>query len=292
MIEFQYKDYPALYQAADQVSNETQATYLGLMKWNIFLLIIAAIFSFFGINSTVMAVLSAIVFIITIIINIVLMTKNYHDTWYKARLIAESIKTVSWRFMMKAEPFSSSKMKDNTDKFRTVIDKILQDTRDITEKFDPKYHSMPLITDNMSDIIKSTVDKKILIYLSFRIKEQREWYAQKTKYNQSKYKFWFSIMILLQISAIVIVLSRIAYPEFKYLSPEVLSVMIAGILTWIQLKKYRELSASYSFTAHEIGIIESKINTVKTSSELSAFVQDSENAFSREHTQWIARKDH
>jgi len=91
--------------------------------------------------------------------------------------------------------------------------------------------------------------------------------------------------------AIALVLARIAYPNIPYLSPEILSVMIAGILTWIQLKKYRELSASYSFTAHEIGIIESKFDNIKTARDLSTFVQDTENAFSREHTQWIARKN-
>jgi len=291
MIEFKHEDYPALYQAADKVSNDIQATYMNLMRWNIFLLITAAIFSFIGITSTIMAIFAAIIFIITIIINVVLMTKNYHDIWYKARSIAESIKTVSWRFMMKAEPFSLTEQ-ENNEKFRNIINKILQGTSNITEKFDAKYHSMPLITTNMNKVIKSTIEDKILIYLTYRIQEQRNWYAKKTKYNQFWYKFWFFIMIILQIAAITIVLSRIAYPEIKYLSPEILSVMITGILTWIQLKKYRELSASYSFTAHEIGIIESKIATVSSSSELSRFVQDAENAFSREHTQWVARKDH
>lgn len=292
MIDFKHEDYPALYQAADQVSNDTQATYLNLMKWNILLLIIASVFSFLGINSTLMAILAAIVFVITIIINIVLMTKNYHDTWYKARSIAESIKTVTWRYLMNAEPFYSRNTRESNEKFTQIVDEILQDTKNITEKFDSKYHAMSLISDNMNIVLKCSIGDKIKFYISSRIQEQREWYAKKTKYNQTQYKIWFFIMIVLQVIAIVIVLSRIAYPEMKYLSPEILSVIITGILTWIQLKKYRELAASYSFTAHEIGIIESKATNINTASELSSFVQDSENAFSREHTQWIARKDH
>jgi hypothetical protein len=35
MKKFEYKDYPALYQASDTVSNDTQNTYLLLMKLNI-----------------------------------------------------------------------------------------------------------------------------------------------------------------------------------------------------------------------------------------------------------------
>jgi hypothetical protein len=48
MKKFEYKDYPALYQASDTVSNDTQNTYLLLMKLNIWLLITAALFSFIG----------------------------------------------------------------------------------------------------------------------------------------------------------------------------------------------------------------------------------------------------
>jgi len=291
MTTFNHEDYPALYQASDQVSNEIQTTYLNLMKLNILLLILASFLSFLGIDSKIMAILSALIFLLTIFINIILGIKNYHDTWYKARSIAESIKTLTWRFITQSEPFNSTIPKVNRDKFIGIINKILHETKGIVEKFDSKYHELPFISEKMKEVISNSLEEKIEIYLACRIKEQKAWYAKKTKYNQKWYKIWFSLMIILQIAAIVLVLTRIAYPDIKYFSAEIISVIIVGILTWMQLKKYRELSASYSFTAHEIGIIESKISNVQNEEELSEFIQDAENAFSREHTQWIARKD-
>jgi hypothetical protein len=57
------------------------------------------------------------------------------------------------------------------------------------------------------------------------------------------------------------------------------------------MKRHSELTASYNLTAHEIGIIKGNAEAVETESEFSDFVNEAELAFSREHTQWVARKD-
>ena len=59
----------------------------------------------------------------------------------------------------------------------------------------------------------------------------------------------------------------------------------------MQAKKFSELAASYTLAAHEINIIKSLSLEEMTEEEFSIFVGDAENAFSREHTQWVARKD-
>ncbi|WP_339927769.1 hypothetical protein [uncultured Cobetia sp.] len=46
-----------------------------------------------------------------------------------------------------------------------------------------------------------------------------------------------------------------------------------------------------SLTANEIGIIKTKLQYSNTDSDFSDFVRDAENAFSREHTQWIAKTE-
>ncbi|NKC17160.1 MAG: SLATT domain-containing protein [Gammaproteobacteria bacterium] len=60
--------------------------------------------------------------------------------------------------------------------------------------------------------------------------------------------------------------------------------------TWLQAKKHNELNSSYSLAIHEIGIIKGKAEFVETEEQFSDFVMSSENAFSKEHTQWVARK--
>ncbi|WP_143253742.1 SLATT domain-containing protein, partial [Alkanindiges hydrocarboniclasticus] len=60
---------------------------------------------------------------------------------------------------------------------------------------------------------------------------------------------------------------------------------------WLVTKKHRELSASYRLTAFEISKIKEKFLNISDDKEFEIFVADSENAFSREHTQWLARQD-
>jgi hypothetical protein len=59
----------------------------------------------------------------------------------------------------------------------------------------------------------------------------------------------------------------------------------------VQTKKYKELEKSYALTSHEINFIATQKDDIKSDDLLSEYVDNSENAFSREHTQWIARKD-
>jgi hypothetical protein len=86
-------------------------------------------------------------------------------------------------------------------------------------------------------------------------------------------------------------LVQIASPDILYLPIEVLIVIASSILTWMQAKRYQELTTSYNLTAHEITIIRQNIDFCLSDQQLSDFIKDAENAFSREHTQFVARKD-
>jgi len=70
-----------------------------------------------------------------------------------------------------------------------------------------------------------------------------------------------------------------------------LIVIVTSALGWLQMKRHGELMASYNLTAHEIGIIQGNSESVLTEEEFSDFINEAELAFSREHTQWVARRD-
>lgn len=87
-------------------------------------------------------------------------------------------------------------------------------------------------------------------------------------------------------------IARIIDPSLKWLPTEALAVAASSALGWMQIKRFNELATAYSLTSHEIGIIKSKFKSVNSAEELSKFVEDAESAFSREHTQWAARRDY
>jgi hypothetical protein len=71
---------------------------------------------------------------------------------------------------------------------------------------------------------------------------------------------------------------------------EPLLVGASAALSWSQAKRFRELGNAYGLTVHEISLIREESGRIKTEDDFSEFVNNSENAFSREHTQWVARR--
>ncbi len=70
----------------------------------------------------------------------------------------------------------------------------------------------------------------------------------------------------------------------------VVATAASAVLTWQKAKKHNELSSSFSLAAHEITLIKGEACSISNEKELSDFVVNTESAFSREHTQWVARK--
>jgi uncharacterized membrane protein YhaH (DUF805 family) len=109
--------------------------------------------------------------------------------------------------------------------------------------------------------------------------------------NKDYGRTWFLFVVVLNACAAISALLRIAYPCWKYFPTTVFAVAAAAAISWIQARRFNDLSTSYSLAAHEIAIIQSRAKIFMDEEEFSRFVNDTENAFSREHTQWIARKN-
>jgi hypothetical protein len=56
------------------------------------------------------------------------------------------------------------------------------------------------------------------------------------------------------------------------------------------LNKYKEIYQSCALTKQELNIIRTKFRQVKDNTELNEFVLGAEQAISREHTMWLARR--
>lgn len=144
----------------------------------------------------------------------------------------------------------------------------------------------------MEDVRSLGLEDRIHYYDTHRISEQRQWYADRASANRRASKLWVGVSVIAYAVAIVLSLIRITEPTFAFWPIEPMIVIASSILGWTQVKKFNELASSYTLTAHEIGIIRSKIEEVKTEDAFSQFVVESEQAFSREHTQWVARQQH
>jgi hypothetical protein len=97
--------------------------------------------------------------------------------------------------------------------------------------------------------------------------------------------------LFLMVVAILLHFWRAHNLHWNYWPGDTIITLALSVLTWLQAKRYQELAETYSLAAQDIAILEGGLPIVNTEEDFSRFVADAENAFSREHTQWIARKD-
>ncbi len=289
-VELKSSTLPGLYQSADKASLKAQSAYYLGLKSYLFLLVLAAFVSFLWPKDTYGAIASALLFLITLGILVLLRVNRPDDLWYNGRAVAESVKTRSWRWCMRAEPYQDCENVELVSKqFINDQKSILTQNRSLSEVLDSEAGINDPISDSMRNIrALSTVDR-LEVYKNQRIDNQANWYAKKSQFNKRRAKQWFWISVLFHVIAVGMLLYRIQAPEFA-LPVEVVATAAGAVLTWLQAKKHNELNSSYALAAHEIVLIKGEALSVESERNLSEFVLNSENAFSREHTQWTARK--
>lgn len=285
------RSYPSLYQSADRASARSQSNYILAIVVYLCALIISVFLTQFAPPSVVWKIVSAALLLFILFVSIYQAVKRYDVIWYNGRAVAESVKTRTWRFIMRAEPYVDCESIAVVKKvFISDIGEILYENKVIGEHLTDDCSS-ECITDEMIKIRNLPLSDRKEYYKSNRIDNQRKWYAKKASWNKKQSVIWFGLMVISNSIAIILVLVQIAYPNNKNLPIETFLVLASAVLTWIQVKRFQDLSTSYNLTAHEITIIRQNSDLVNTETDFSDFVKDAENAFSREHTQWVARKD-
>lgn len=282
--------FPALYASADDGSNNAQRRYLWMIRSEYFLLFCvsgaSATRGLSGLNPlaiTLLLVVLAGLFVFKIV-------KKLDQDWYRCRALAESVKTSTWRFSMRAHPFEDT---DSIDipkaNFRNLLRDILKANRHIAENLETTDSEQ--VTDSMIKIRHLPLEERISYYLKHRIDDQRTWYSKKSKANKKSLRFWIVATMLIYIGATISLnADQLGFVPATY-AFDPLIVLVTSAIGWLQMKRHGEFMASYNLTAHEIGIIRINSDAVASEEELSDFVNEAELAFSREHTQWVARRD-
>ena len=281
---------PGLYQSANQASLDAQRHYFNGLRWYLILLVTAAFVSYARPSDIVGALLSASLFLVTLGILIFVRVKRPDDIWYNGRAVAESVKTISWRWMMRAEPY------EDCDNIEMVSRSFISDLKTILDQNRSLSHALQSgsavndpISIKMKEIRQLSVLDRLGVYVQNRIQDQANWYWHKSNFNKRRAKEWFWVSVALHSIAILMLLYRIKDPSIS-LPVEVVATAAGAVLTWLQAKKHNELNSAYALAAHEIILIKGESTMVKTEDQLSEYVVNSESAFSREHTQWVARK--
>lgn len=294
-ISIKDRDFPSLYQSADQASLSAQRRYLCLQKCHIGCLILGSVGAALATIVPVVAikwtyVALAIILVIGVVFTLVSRVLRDDKVWFDCRAIAESIKTATWRFMMKAAPFRDDSIANQS--FITQLQRIREarpsSPKDLAQNLDANAQA---ISGFMSNMRQKSVDERRNQYLEARLRDQKAWYASKAKFNSKKEDCWFYKVVVLQVLAIVLAIIWAASSSLPVNMVPLLMTCAASAVAWSRMKRYGELAQSYSLAAQELEDQEAIASDITEEADFLALVEQVEGTISREHTMWCARRD-
>ncbi|WP_350287587.1 DUF4231 domain-containing protein [uncultured Croceitalea sp.] len=288
MVELEY---PNIFSKADLKSIKSQKTFIKLNRAILVLLIISTITSSILIEEDVITFIASVLLVFSLIFTILIMVFKPEKSWYDGRAIAESTKSLTWKFITKTKPFGYQlKNNEAEEKLIENLKQIIGQKRDFFKLIGEEFSEGEQITLSMRELRNLSLDERIKNYSQNRLEVQKKWYFNKSKENRRNKNLSFATLITFQIFAIgSLALDYLNILQFT-LTP-LMACLASSVIAWQQLKRYQELTESYGITATELNLIKSKVKHIEDESSFERFVDDAETAISREHTLWLARRD-
>lgn len=289
-------DYPALFLAADKASRAAQKQHLWFTGGILAALLVSVLLGVFsGMLSggtKALAAGSTALVAISFVLTSVQKSVNPAKLWYGGRAVAESAKSMAWRYMAGAEPYPASMgIAEADNKFVSDLRAVIKEQSQLALGFGSEFSDKPQISARMRQVRSASTAERRRAYLADRIEDQRRWYGDKARSSAQAANRFFVLILMSQALALAAAAFIVASPGSAWNLVGFFSVVASALIAWRQVRQYEDLAQAYSVASLELGFIVEQAGNVNSDAELSAFVADAENAVSREHTMWIARRD-
>jgi hypothetical protein len=284
--------FPAVYAGADVAAIEGHKRYVRLVQAELILLVLAAaptVYQLPEVEEVRWAfALQAIFLIGAFIAKLANRFREYDEQWFQSRAIAETIKSSTWRYMTRVEPFDGDEVAASA-----AFTNSLQETLQTGGAF---HHHLYLalpdgepITPFMRQQRALSFSERKAFYQQARLADQIRWYSRKADANDRYAARWFwaslgfeGLALFGAIASVATVTSFDAVGLFATLS--------AGATAWTQLGRHNELRKTYGLAAYELTFLRIAIQDSDDESVFAHTVLEAEGAISREHTMWMAKR--
>lgn len=276
---------PDVFVAADRASLEAQRRFLRSTRAQLLLLVVAGTASVFTIRSgrlDVAALVGGLALVAAAVLRLRLLRTRPHRIWYEGRAVAESVKTLAWRYAVGGEPFPRVASDADTRFARHV--------REVTARVPAELGLADQSVEptvSMEALRSSGRAERIDAYQGGRVRDQIAWYRAKAAWNRRRSTMWGVAILVLQLGAALGAFLK----GFGVIDVDLFGLaaaVVASAAAWLEARQHGTLAAAYRITAEELEAIDVLILEQRTEEEWAKFVGDSEAAFSREHTMWKA----
>ncbi|MCG6499591.1 DUF4231 domain-containing protein [Kitasatospora sp. A2-31] len=286
---------PALFWTADSASLQGQRRSVLLSAWELVLLVAAA--GFGSADGEPWAWSAAVAYLGAIGLAVVISRQNPQGLWYEGRAAAESVKTLAWKFAVRADAFQPPPrtLPDAEGLYSFQLGRVLNAFRGSRAVGAAAEGPDAPITAAMRGLRDQPLAVRREVYLRERILVQHDWYRSKARYC-ARAGFWTGVLgVVLPGLGLVLAVLR-AMGGFGYDALGTVSAVAASVTAWAQLRQYRPLAAAYGLAADELELIRDQLarldlGAADAEEVWARLARDAEDAVSREHTTWQARRE-
>ena len=275
---------PAVYDVAETVSKQGQARFRQGTVVALLLLLIAALFGLVG--KPWAGWLSAVAFGGSIVATGLGQFRSAEDDWYDGRAVAESAKTLTWKYAVRGQPFDVGDA-EATSTYERLVGEVLGELRALrstVEAPNERHDLRPL-----RQFREAELPDRQAVYREQRLGGQRDWYRRRGGEHRRTARTWGSVAVVLQLGGLAAAaLKGLDVIELDLLSP--FATAAAGALAWLAAGDYQKTARAYGLTTLELDMTLEAASQITSEEEWARFVADAEQTMSREHTTWLARR--
>lgn len=292
---FEERDYPSVYAAAGRASARAQAIFRWVFAVDLGIGLTGATLSTlapaFKAHAAHLGWIGVALILLSVGMSAYLRSSAPERTWFGTRFIAESVKTICWRYVTKSDPFPGDNEAIASSKLAARIASIAAKKKELAWAFLGGETGFTC-TQKMTDLRTANWTVRRDVYLRSRIIDQEKWYSTKSKTLGQGGSTIAAMILALQLA---VAFSAGLHAAISPDAPNPTGALLAlatSMIAWEQTRRFRELSQAYGIAAIDLGLVRSKLAETCTEKDFTDLVADAENAISREHSLWTARRDH
>ncbi|WP_395294780.1 DUF4231 domain-containing protein [Kitasatospora hibisci] len=288
---------PELFWTADKASLDGQRETLRWYRGLISMLVVAAVVGSLpgpehrG-DGDITPLFSVVAFLIAGYFWSRLRRGNPQGRWYEARAAAESVKTLAWKYAVRARPFDGGAESAEVDRgYLLQLEDVLRAFED-PEIVPPG--TVPEITAEMRRARSGSLTERRTLYLRTRVEGQRTWYRSRAEACETQAVSWgLGVAALIILGAAAAIAQAVGALPVHIFGAS--SAAAAAVIAWTQLKQLRPLAAAYQLAARELENVGNQLSDLDlrapdAEQRWARLAAEAEDAVSREHTTWRARR--
>jgi SMODS and SLOG-associating 2TM effector domain 1/SMODS and SLOG-associating 2TM effector domain 3 len=275
---------PELYDVAETASSEGQHWFKWLTGTALILLVVAAAGGM--IDERWAGWMSAVAFAVGTVASTLWIFRRHENEWYDGRAAAESAKSLTFKYAVGGQPYDVENTAA-TAEYAGALAAIVSELKRLESPVDAS--ADPGDLGDLDRLRAAQLSDRQAVYRDQRIEEQRTWYTRRARDHRGNGRRWQRAMIALYLAGITgAVLKGLGVIDFDLLG--LFATLAASVAAWLAAMDYRRIARAYEFAAEELRDVLERSSTMATEAEWSSFVADAEQAMSREHTLWQARR--